>query len=143
MRTKIIIGLVILVFIFSGYWLLSPVEYQVPPGYDCLHISVSGAPAFEISDPDTVESLVEAINSTTYRKQMQRITDAPENLAAVIQLVDCDTNTSVVDVIVLSTYEGNHSFGISDGDKGLIAVAPDLLETCIDSLIGNLIDRVQ
>ncbi|MBC5725377.1 hypothetical protein H8S45_07880 [Agathobaculum sp. NSJ-28] len=139
MRTKIIIGLVILVFIFSGYWLLSPVEYQVPPEYDCLHISVSGAPAFEISDPDTVESLVEAINSTTYRKRMQRITDAPENLAAVIQLVDRDTNTSVVDVIVLSTYEGNHSFGISDGDKDLIAVSPDLLETCIDSLI----DRVQ
>ena len=127
MRTKIIIGLVILVFIFSGYWLLSPVEYQVPPEYDCLHISVSGAPAFE------------AINSTTYRKRMQRITDAPENLAAVIQLVDRDTNTSVVDVIVLSTYEGNHSFGISDGDKDLIAVSPDLLETCIDSLI----DRVQ
>ena len=120
MRTKIIIGLVILVFIFSGYWLLSPVEYQVPPEYDCLHISVSGAPAFEISDPDTVESLVEAINSTTYRKRMQRITDAPENLAAVIQLVDRDTNTSVVDVIVLSTYEGNHSFGISDWEKEFI-----------------------
>lgn len=68
---------------------------------------------------------------------MQRITDAPENLTAVIQLVDHDINTSVADVLVLSTYEGKHSFGISNENKDLIAADPESLETCIDSLIDR------
>ena len=144
MRTKIITGLVILVFIFSGYWLLSPVEYQVPPGYDCLGISVSGVPACKINDPDTVKSLVKAINSTTFRKRIWSFREAPDNLDAVIQLIDCDTNTSVADVLILpSRYGGKTKFIIQYKTDHLIAVDTERLEACIDSLIGHLIDRVQ
>ncbi len=144
MRTKIITGLVILALIFSGCWLLRPVEYQVPSGYDYLGISVSGVPAFKISDPDTVEFLVETINSTTFRKKIWSIREAPDNLDAVIQIRSHSTDTAGADVLLLpSRYGGKTKFIIWTGTEHLVAVDTERLEACMDSLIGNLIDITQ
>ena len=121
---------VIIIFtivLLSSYLLYHPVPFYVSAKCNTAEVNLTNnaTNSFQITEADSINELIDILNSAKFRKAFRNTNEAPNNLIAVFQIYD--SNGVGCDVWLCSSYNGEYSVYIWTGYDELIACKPNYL----------------
>ena len=116
-------------------FLYQPVPFYVSASCTILEISPirEGSSSFQVTNENTISSLLDAVNSVLVRKSMRLSSEAPDNLVAVFQIRN-DSGDST-DLWLCSNAHGDDVIYIWTGVEELIAFDVDRLSSYLRALL--------
>ena len=134
------ISIYVVLAIFLLYitvWLLyQPVPFYVSASCTTLVITPinEGSSSFQITNENTIDNLIDTVNSVLFRKSMRLSSEAPDNLIAVFQIRNDSGNG--VDLWLCYNAHGDDVIYIWTGVEELIAFDADRLTSYLRALLS-------
>ena len=129
------------VILLAAYGLFHPVPWYVSASCEkiVVQIMAEGMSEFEITDPATVDQVIDMLNSTTFRKSLRVDAgkSAPDTMEAMLTLIRDEASAG--SVILCSTPYHGSVFWVGGG-RELAAVHPEALSQFLIDLLREETD---
>lgn len=123
-----VVGAVVAVAII----LFRPISYEIKEPIDKLEVNDHGL--YEITNEEEIYHLVQLVNGATFRKQMITQREAPNDLSAVVLLLQED---SLVASVVISGVPGNEKVYVLDEEGAYVAYNGEKIASHVEGMIGK------
>ncbi len=119
------------------YILFHPISYCASARWSKVEVqpTLETVPAFEITDKNVVNDLIDLMNSVSFCKSLRISNEAPDNLHAVFHISSDDGDGA--DIWLCSTGSNRFSVYIWNGSEELVACNAEKLDYYLFQLIEN------